>query len=125
MYFEEEYIQIIKEKLRLFLKLHDWSFHSKEDMLEKFNSHEDLNVTIKTFNKWMDGCKFKVEDCIIIKDENPPTFDTTRTIKPPTPLSVPSEEEGEEAFDNEQLEDWYPHGLVTDHTKSQERNDNG
>ena len=99
MYFEEEYIQIIKEKLRLFFKLHDWSFHSKEDMLEKFNSHEDLNVTIKTFNKWMEACKFKVEDCIIIKDENPPTFDATRTIKPPTPLSVPSEEEGEETSD--------------------------
>jgi hypothetical protein len=114
MYFEEEYTKIIKEKLFLFLELYGWSFHSKEDMLEKFNKHEDLSVTIKTFNKWMEACKFTVLDCVVVKDEGtPPAPSTPRTSY------IPSEEDTE-VFDNEKYEDWYPPNLVKDHTKPQE-----
>ncbi len=93
MYFEDEYIEIVRGKLMSFLSLHQGMFASKEEMLKEFNKFEALTVTAKTFKKWLDFCGFVVTDCIVVT----PRKENTQSVQPPTH----PEDTDEPLFDNE------------------------
>ena len=94
MYFEEEYIEIVKDKLMSFLSRHQGMFTSKEEMLKQFNNQEDLSVTAKTFKKWIDSCGFVVTECIVVTPPKPP--EKNQSVQPPT-----HPDDDEIFFDNE------------------------
>ena len=69
MLFEEDYNRIIHERIEDVVMDNSGIFASKEEFLELFCEYHDVEVTMKTFNKWLDKCHYKVFDQVkVVRD---------------------------------------------------------
>ena len=62
MLFEDDYNGIIYDRIAEVVRNQDGIFASKEDFLSQFCDWHKVEVTMKTFNKWLEKCQFKVFD---------------------------------------------------------------
>ena len=116
MLFEDDYNEIIYQRIAEVVIAHEGIFASKDNFLEIFCEHHRVEVTMKTFNKWLEKCKFKVFDQVKVVEETIPDpveeFMDMPVMKPiptnPVVYGVPQSQlslSDEEAFDNETKED--------------------
>tara|TARA_R100001082_G_C4327500_1_gene144058 strand:+ start:53 stop:445 length:393 start_codon:yes stop_codon:yes gene_type:complete len=69
MLFEDDYNRIIHERIEDVVRDNSGIFSSKERFLELFCEYHDVEVTMKTFNKWLDKCHYKVFDQVkVVRD---------------------------------------------------------
>ena len=122
MLFEDDYNRIIYDRIAEVVRNQDGIFASKEDFLSQFCDWHKVEVTMKTFNKWLEKCRFEVLDQVevvdnILHEAIPSNLHVNHTldelideglVPQPVAYGVPRSLlslSDEEAFDNETKED--------------------